>query len=568
MYPSRRFDDEIRAELRVHHRPHGLPYGDLPYGRNRFEETIDGSQPSLHGARFQYTALSYVWGPTHEDGSHLDDYIECDGRKLRVTSTLKHVLRRLRQVAEFPTKSTSDQFRPSGANPLGKLWVDAICINQDDLRERNAQVQMMEQIFSSCQDLVIWLGEPDDGELGTAQRELLESHADEDRDISLQYPSLGNRNETARHQHRVSVLQSLLSRPWFMRRWVIQEAADGDVPGHFLLGDTICPREFLLSQFEACSLLQAANPIRCPDRKFVESIFRLLYVYDQSQCEDPRDRIFALKALSRHRYTIQVDYDQDIRETYLNIVESVVFGNVDFDDFSVQFLGMEKPTLSPLQKNEAIAMLALSSCKKRKRAEKRRMGMELWLPDWTAETCFDSEHHRKTIEMCTSQIDSTFMDNTFAFSPLLLTSRNGHSYFGVDGIIVKQHPGVHEDAVLPHEHEPILQDSLSKWARDMYEAGKPLAEHYNARSDRMWLPLATYVNRSEDPPSQKTVAFILRPSVRAQNPFGERALYTLEACTTVDAPTNEDVIRIREEVSREHQASLTDYLAWERFCLE
>lgn len=45
---------------------------------------------------------------------------------------------------------------------LSKLfWIDALCINQADAEEREAQVQLMRRIFSSATRTVIWLGEDD-----------------------------------------------------------------------------------------------------------------------------------------------------------------------------------------------------------------------------------------------------------------------------------------------------------------------------------------------------------------------------------------------------------------------
>jgi len=44
------------------------------------------------------------------------------------------------------------------------VWIDAICINQDDLDERSSQLQIMGDIYSQAQDVVIWLGD-DDGSL-------------------------------------------------------------------------------------------------------------------------------------------------------------------------------------------------------------------------------------------------------------------------------------------------------------------------------------------------------------------------------------------------------------------
>jgi hypothetical protein len=44
--------------------------------------------------------------------------------------------------------------------PESWIWVDALCINQDDDEEKAVQVQKMDRIFSFAQQVVIWLGKP------------------------------------------------------------------------------------------------------------------------------------------------------------------------------------------------------------------------------------------------------------------------------------------------------------------------------------------------------------------------------------------------------------------------
>ena len=39
-----------------------------------------------------------------------------------------------------------------------RLWIDAICINQEDFLERNQQIRLMCSIYSRCKRLLVWLG--------------------------------------------------------------------------------------------------------------------------------------------------------------------------------------------------------------------------------------------------------------------------------------------------------------------------------------------------------------------------------------------------------------------------
>lgn len=88
----------------------------------------------------RYEALSYVWG-----GSSGAQHIMLDGRPFNVTDNLHLALQFLR--------------RPEGGSER-LFWVDAVCINQDDVEEKNSQVAMMGEIYSKAERVVCWLGGP------------------------------------------------------------------------------------------------------------------------------------------------------------------------------------------------------------------------------------------------------------------------------------------------------------------------------------------------------------------------------------------------------------------------
>lgn len=177
----------------------------------------------------RYEALSYAWGPSYADGSHLTDSIICDGRWLPVTANLLQALKRLRarNYRELFPEGVSDEvlFGSLAAledreikcleSPGMPLWIDAICINQRDNAERSHQVAAMCDIFQAAAKLTAWLGEPEAGEEGKLVLELF--------------------SDTTEVPSRAAVL-ALLRRPWFRRRWVIQEVF-ARKNYSFLLGD-------------------------------------------------------------------------------------------------------------------------------------------------------------------------------------------------------------------------------------------------------------------------------------------------------------------------------------------
>ncbi|KAK3390038.1 heterokaryon incompatibility protein-domain-containing protein [Podospora didyma] len=84
-----------------------------------------------------YQSLSYTWGSTWQQR-----HIYVDGKERLITKNLETALRRLRHLEK----------------PL-ILWVDALCINQDDNEERSRQVQMMGDIYRSATNVFIHLGD-------------------------------------------------------------------------------------------------------------------------------------------------------------------------------------------------------------------------------------------------------------------------------------------------------------------------------------------------------------------------------------------------------------------------
>lgn len=100
-----------------------------------------------HGTVFlQYESLSYVWGdPT------VVRPVWVNGIRRQITQNLHGALRRLR---------SRDTPRI--------LWVDAICINQDDDEEKGHQVDLMGWIYAQSVRTIVWLGDVPDRDLGSA----------------------------------------------------------------------------------------------------------------------------------------------------------------------------------------------------------------------------------------------------------------------------------------------------------------------------------------------------------------------------------------------------------------
>jgi hypothetical protein len=165
-----------------------------------------------------YKALSYCWGKGQADRAIIvhtsytartvSDFADVvlatkpvkKLRRLYVRPNLHEALQRLRDPSEHKA-----------------LWVDAICINQNDDAEKTVQMMKMNMIYQSAFCVCIWLG-PDDQESYSIQAMQFIK-----RVIDLQ--NLGELLVDDNWIPQWLNLFQLLKRGWFSRRWVIQELA-------------------------------------------------------------------------------------------------------------------------------------------------------------------------------------------------------------------------------------------------------------------------------------------------------------------------------------------------------
>ena len=186
-----------------------------------------------------YDALSYTWGDTEPRHN-----VICNGSALEVTPNLHAALLRLRSPSRTVT-----------------IWADQICINQKDLAERSQQVQIMRDIYSQADEVLVWLGGDDPAEDETWKRShiglgmavqrikmLSEEHVREHYgfsqlthyDYHTGEPQYGWTTEGFTgeyyHWHKENAMGAagspawdavrfFFSRPWFTRIWVVQELA-------------------------------------------------------------------------------------------------------------------------------------------------------------------------------------------------------------------------------------------------------------------------------------------------------------------------------------------------------
>jgi Heterokaryon incompatibility protein (HET) len=159
-----------------------------------------------------YVALSYMWG----DASNTQDIL-VNGQTVSVRKNLALALISLQ-------KSLADG---------SYIWIDAICINQENSDDKNSQIPLMGTIFKKAQCVFAWLGEAGENSdlgmdlinrWGAALRAGRATHNKETpmTGPELMKSALGHLQDPFNDDSWQALL-SLLKRPYWNRMWIIQE---------------------------------------------------------------------------------------------------------------------------------------------------------------------------------------------------------------------------------------------------------------------------------------------------------------------------------------------------------
>ncbi|KAJ3463631.1 hypothetical protein MRS44_008417 [Fusarium solani] len=291
-----------------------LEAGDGPIKCHVFQAYLD--EDSL----IEYEALSYCWG-----NNRLTDTVIANEQVLFITENLSEALQHLRYKNE-------DRI----------LWIDAICIDQSNIRERGHQVGCMGRIYSRANRVLIWLGyvKYELSHLISALNQFEKSvprvawsNWEYDDPRWQTYLPGGHNSDGISQQSR---LKLLMSQPWFDRVWILQEVAKakrariGCTQGWINAGTfALAPRLLGVVPDAQCQAIIDIMP--GPSRRSSwwsqkQNICTLLWRFRGRQASDPRDRLYALLNLAsdgKIREKITADYTKNeeavVREvlTYL-----------------------------------------------------------------------------------------------------------------------------------------------------------------------------------------------------------------------------------------------------------
>lgn len=269
----------------------------------------------------RYEALSYVWGSKRGGREWAHVYQNNDDvkptAKLRMSKNLASAIRHLRLPSSPRT-----------------MWIDAICINQASIPERNTQVLRMVDIYRLASRVVVWLGpaSPTSGAaltlLTDLGRQIVTTRDDSLRmtpEATLSFFPLSELTVLDHPSATWHALSDLFQRPWFERLWVVQEIQLSRTAIVYCGADTV-PWSLL---WNAVSFLfhnesvpndilsmGTLNSVRLLGRRGLEvrSLSDLARITVKRKCSDKRDLMYGLLGLlpAAFRREIKPRYDLEV----------------------------------------------------------------------------------------------------------------------------------------------------------------------------------------------------------------------------------------------------------------
>ncbi|KAK5636067.1 hypothetical protein RRF57_011779 [Xylaria bambusicola] len=288
--------------------------------------------------RPKYLALSYTWESWQDPPFGTKATLTLNGHDIPIKHNLALALRYLR----------------SGSHPL-PLWVDAVCIDQGNIDERNAQVALMASIYSRATAVITWLGFTGGGirdftERAAEEREVKFERVIQDPDYreyskelsamqdlyyrgnskelatwftehTLVGSNTGSRNpanSSAAEKEALERVEAInqhgdrmiMTTSYWQRLWVVQEVGLAQKI-FFVCGPTLFVNEDALRsahQKQTVKVVKGMDNMLGVRRTRFTNLIRLQSLIEQFAgqiCSEPRDKIYGLLGLANDVIAVQ-----------------------------------------------------------------------------------------------------------------------------------------------------------------------------------------------------------------------------------------------------------------------
>lgn len=252
---------------------------------------------SLDGGYPEYIALSYAWGQNVRD-----KFISLNGTRFSVGNNLWCFLHHMRL-----------------RNQYVNFWIDAICIDQSNVMERNHQVQIMRKIYSNAKSVSVWLGRTD---------------ASFDSDVAMQWLATRTSCETESFNfgnfwslRQAKAILAFCEMNYWRRMWIIQEIMFAKQVTIYcgskriswstfeqLVKDLQTISDIGREHHTPCASLILASPAvviakaKAAWGGNLQPLTTLLQLYRDHEATNILDKVYALHGLAKDSADIAVDY--------------------------------------------------------------------------------------------------------------------------------------------------------------------------------------------------------------------------------------------------------------------
>ena len=319
----------------------------------------------------EYVALSYVWGDaTVTRNIRINDCV------IPVTTGLESALRQMR-ASLFDLSASESALRDLPS----RFWIDAVCINLQDMQERSHQVQLMRKIYQQASSVLVWLGPQEDVlsyGMAAINQMGLQLNLSDDRKTNLdwmsEWPDLWEINcpgivrnkawnaidELHRldYWNRVWTLQErvLANRLWFMVGpcivdglyfdeiyMLLRKIKSGVVPKPAFFSDIVWRR--LLLPFISTDKRYIFKTVM-PDLEARSETFKCFFITLGCHATDPRDKIYAILGLFDHfenDVLLVPDYSISVESLYCDFARANIRSTGNHNLLRYSGLGHEMP---------------------------------------------------------------------------------------------------------------------------------------------------------------------------------------------------------------------------------
>jgi hypothetical protein len=264
----------------------------------------------------EYTALSYMWGESKPT------------REIFINSEVFEVRENLWQFLYQARKHSWHKL----------FWIDAICIDQEDTRERNHQVALMRSIYSEAAQVAVWLGS------AAHESDLAIDRLNE----GISRPGRTTNGVPPWTKEESEAILELCQRQYWRRIWIVQEVVLGKKTIFYCGAKSLQEMKLatmfeelerwgtdresstflhrLVHQSDASSIIRQRTSWHQDPKLVGFGVIELLRAHKYKECTDLRDRIYGLLSLAKETQikllNITADYSNSTSDIYRQILNA------------------------------------------------------------------------------------------------------------------------------------------------------------------------------------------------------------------------------------------------------